>query len=123
MRLRPFLTLDLYASTHLKYTTKAADYLYGYGTFNQLQDVHISCKVFMYADSQGKSTKRYFKEQFFHHNTGGISRQHMVAFMLDPLRNIRLSLGGKLTLGCSWGHGSDCEYFDLSVFNQVGHLF
>lgn len=81
---------------------------------NNLRQVRVFLSVFMPGDGDEDIDKRFMKNELFYHSTRYFLRQHIAAFLLDPLRNLRLSPGGRVSINSG--------YFKLSVFKGIPKL-
>lgn len=77
----------------------------------QLQNVEITLGIRMATDLYNDINREYLKKRLLYHRDGSASRQHIAAFILDPLRDVRLVAGGRITFSCN--------YFDLSAFKDI----
>lgn len=78
---------------------------------NRLRSMRIYFDVIMAYDEGYTQDKAFFKRGLFYHKNGECSRQHVAASIMDPLRNVRISQGGEVSI-----HPG---YFELSAFQTL----
>ncbi|KAM0722039.1 hypothetical protein Q7P37_002965 [Cladosporium fusiforme] len=82
---------------------------------NKLQSLCIFFDIF-FLPSDGEDSPlgaASLKSELSQHKAGDLTRQHIAAFMMDPLRSIRLAAGGKVAMDVC---------FELSAFQQVRNV-